>query len=300
MSPHRLPNVLSLKELLPQAERGRYAVGAFSPRTNAMILPVLRAAQEQRSPLLVQIAQIELLWEGNTPETFAAEFFRCLQAEGINVPVGLHLDHTQDMQLIERAIAAGFTSVMIDASSLPLEQNIAITRQVVDYAHARGAAVESELGRIANNDQMESLDDCELYTDAEEAGRFVRETGVDALAVSVGTAHGSYTVRQPKIDYQRLSDIRAHTSVHLVLHGGSGNPAEMIRQAYRLPGGGVSKINIATDLELAALAALGRDRRLTDEEMSALPAAQLALAQAAVQRTTAEKMSQFLDSSGKA
>jgi ketose-bisphosphate aldolase len=299
MQAYRFKNVCSLKELLPAAERGQYAVGSFSPRADALILPVLRAAQQQNSPLIVQIARLEFQWMGNTPESFAAEFYRCLEAENIRVPVGLHLDHTQDFEIIQRAIAAGFTSVMIDASALPLSENIAATRRVVEYAHARGVAVEGELGRIASNDQMETDDDAELYTVPAEAEIFARETGVDALAVSVGTVHGVYTVRQPTIDYPRLMAIRTLTPVHLVLHGGSGTPAEMMRQAYRLPGGGVSKINIATDLELAALAVLGRGQRLTDAELSALPPEQLALARAAVQNTTAEKMSRFLESSAK-
>jgi fructose-bisphosphate aldolase class II len=159
-------------------------------------------------------------------------------------------------------IEAGFTSVMIDASEQPLLENIARSREVVTYAHARGVSVEAELGRIGTTDRIETDDDVELYTDPDEAATFVAATGVDALAVSVGSAHGVYLVRQPKIDFERLHAIRARTSAHLMLHGGSGVPAEMIEQAIKLPGGGVSKVNIATDLEQAALAALGR---LTDE-----------------------------------
>jgi len=208
----------------------------------------------------------------------------------------LHLDHTKEIPLIQEAIAAGFTSVMIDASEKPLDENISTSRQVVEYAHAHGVSVEAELGRIGTTDFVETDKDEELYTKPDEAERFVRETGVDALAVSVGTAHGVYTVRQPKIDLPRLRAIRGLTPVHLVLHGGSGVPAEMMQAAIQLASGGVSKVNIATDLELAALGALGRDQHLTDAEMNALSSEEIALARAAVQHTVTDKISNFLRS----
>src|SRR5215208_1118342 len=290
----------TLKEVLSAAERGRYAVGSFSPRTTAMIQPILCAGQAAHSPLIVQISQKELNRYQVTPARFAEEFFGQLARENITVPVVLHLDHTKEVDIIKDAIAAGFTSVMIDASEKPLDENIAISRQVVEFAHPRGVSVEAELGRIGTTDFVETENDEELYTKPEEAERFIRETGVDALAVSVGTAHGVYTVRQPKIDLPRLRAIRALTPVHLVLHGGSGVPAEMMQAAIQLEGGGVSKVNIATDLELAALTALGRDHYLTDAEMNALSTDEVARARAAVQLTVTDKMTNFLRSSGKA
>lgn len=296
----RPAHVLTLREALPIAERGGYALGSFSPRCTAMIRPVLQAAQQARSPLIVQISSNEFRRYGVTPEAFAAEFYRQLANESISVPVVLHLDHTKDMDTIAAAIAAGFTSVMIDASELPLEENIARSREAAAYAHAHGVSVEAELGRIGTTDFVETDDDTELYTDPDEAAYFVAQTGVDALAVSVGTAHGVYEVRQPTVDYARLQAIRARTPVHLVLHGGSGVPAEMVANAIRLPNGGVSKVNIATDLEVAALQALGRSARLTNDEMNALPDDQLARARAAVFDTVLDKMTHFLGSAGKA
>ena len=216
------------------------------------------------------------------------------------MPVVLHLDHTKDLATIQAAIAAGFTSVMIDASEQPLEQNIALTREVTAYAQPLGVSVEAELGRIGTTDYVESENDEELFTVPEEAERFVRETGIDALAVSVGTAHGVYMVRQPRVDYARLQAIRALTPVHLVLHGGSGVPEDMIAGAVRIPGGGVSKVNIATDLELAALAALQRDEYLTDAAMNALPSEQIQQAQAAVYAVVQNKIQHFLKSDGHA
>jgi len=299
----RPANVLTLREALPVAEAAGYALGSFSPRYLAMLRPTLAAAEAARSPLIAQIAGTEFRHYGVTPAAFAEEFYRQLAALGITVPVVLHLDHTKDLATIEAAIAAGFTSVMIDASALPLAENIAQTRAVVALARRHGVSVEAELGRIGSTDTIESGesgDETELYTDPEEARRFVAETGVDALAVSVGTAHGVYLVKEPTIDFARLAAIRALTPVHLVLHGGSGVPAAMVAGAIALPGGGVSKVNIATDLEQAALAALGRTERLTSATMSALPAAEIARAQAAVAAVVDDKLRNFLGSAGQA
>ena len=298
MNDHTTP-LKTLNQVLAAAEQGGYAVGSFAPRTTAMIRPILCAGQVARSPLIVQISQKELARYQITPSRFAKEFMTQLEREHITVPVVLHLDHTKEFTMIQDAIAAGFTSVMIDASEKMLEENITITRQVVEYAHARGVSVEAELGRIGTTDFVETESDEELYTKPQEAERFVRETGVDALAVSVGTAHGVYTVRQPRIDFPRLRAIRSLASVHLVLHGGSGVPAEMMQSAIQLEGGGVSKVNIATDLELAALGALGRDRYLTDAEMNALSPEEIAQARAAVEQTVIDKIINFVRSNGK-
>ncbi len=293
-------NVVTLREILPPAEAGGYAVGSFSPRYMAMIRHVLRAGQRLRSPLIVQISANELRWFNSRPAEFADEFYRCLDDEQITVPVVLHLDHTKDPAIIAEAIACGFTSVMIDRSELPLVENIALTREIVAYAHPHGVSVEAELGRIFSADKLETAEDEELLTVPEEAARFAAQTGVDALAVSVGTAHGVYVVRRPRIDVARLAAIRALTPVHLVLHGGSGVPAEMIASAIRVPGGGVSKVNIATDLEQAMLQALGRAGRMSNAELEALPATQRQIAGEAVEATVTDKIERFLGSAGKA
>jgi ketose-bisphosphate aldolase len=289
-------NIVNLKYLLQIAEKGGFAVGAFSPRYSPVIRAVFRAGQQTQSPIIVQIAQIELKWYQYSLPEFAQAFWDQFAAEHPTVPVGLHLDHTQDFELIKEAIACGFTSVMIDASAKPLAENIAITQQVVEYAHARGVSVEAELGRIGTADFIESDTDEELFTDPAEAEEFVNATGVDALAVSVGTAHGVYTVRQPRVDVERIKAIRAHTPVHLVLHGGSGTPRELIAPAIHLPGGGISKINVATDLELALLQALGRENRLTNAEMKAVSEKDLLPGLAAVQGVVEDKIIHFLKS----
>jgi ketose-bisphosphate aldolase len=294
-----ITNLVTLREILPPAEAGGYAVGSFAPRHTAMIRYVLRAGERLRSPLIVQISSNELRWFASTAAEFADEFFRCLNDEGITVPVALHLDHTKELPRIREAIDAGFTSVMIDRSELPFGENIAAVREVVELAHAAGVSVEAELGRIFSADKLETAEDSELLTVPEEAAEFVRQTNVDALAVSVGTAHGVYMVRRPKIDYERLAAIRALTPVHLVLHGGSGIPAEMIRRAIQLPGGGVSKVNIATDLEQAMLAALGRTQRTSNVALAALRADLLTGAGRAVEATVADKIEHYLGSGGR-
>ncbi len=288
----------TLKQILEKADGHGYAVGAFSARYTPFVTPILRAAEATRSPVIVQIAQLELEWYDVTLAEFAKQFRIQLEEVRPSVPVCLHLDHTQPFELIQEAIALGFTSVMIDASEQALADNIATTRRVVDYAHARGVSVEAELGRIGTTDHMETGNDEELYTDPDEAQVFVEQTQVDALAVSVGTAHGQYLVKQPTIDLPRIKAIRDRTPVHLVLHGGSGTPANQIQDAIRLPNGGISKVNIATDLELALLAELGRKERLTDAGMRALPAADLARGQRAVQAVVEEKIRNFLLSDG--
>ncbi len=295
-----MPDLCTLKEVLDRADGRGYAVGAFSARYTPLITPILRAAEATQSPVIVQIAQAEMQWYELTPAEFARQFWLQLEEVKPTVPVCLHLDHTQPFELIQAAIELGFTSVMIDASAQELAGNIATTQRVVEYAHARGVSVEGELGRIGTTDHMETDDDQELYTDPDEAKVFVDQTQVDALAVSVGTSHGQYLMKQPTIDLPRLQAIRDRTPVHLVLHGGSGTPADQIQQAIRLPHGGISKVNIATDLELALLAELGRTKRLTDAGLRALSAADLARGQRAVQAVVEEKITNFLLSRGHA
>jgi ketose-bisphosphate aldolase len=297
---NRPENVWTLKRALAAAEKVGCALGSFSPRYTPMIAPVLAAGQKNQSPLIVQVSQRELARYGVDPHEFADEFYAQVEGQKITVPVVLHLDHTKDFEVIEQAIAAGFTSVMIDASEKPFDENVAISKRVSDYAHKFGVSVEAELGMIGTTDFVETENDEELYTNPDEAQRFVEETKVDALAVSVGTAHGVYEVRQPKIDYARLKAIRALTPVHLVLHGGSGVPAEMMSKAIKLEGGGVSKVNIATDLELAFLEALGRKERMSNAECKALTAEDLAKGRAAVEATVSDKMKHFLDSYNRA
>ncbi|SFJ51423.1 fructose-bisphosphate aldolase, class II [Halobacillus dabanensis] len=293
-------NVVTLKKALEQAEKGGYAIGSFAARYTDMIPAILRAGERTRSPIIVQISQKELNRYHITPAEFGEKFYKSLEEEETTVPVVLHLDHTKDLEVIKEAIEAGFTSVMIDASEHPLEQNIAISKEAAAYAHSKGVSVEAELGQIGTTDFVETDKDEELYTDPEEALTFVNETQADALAVSVGTAHGVYMTRQPKVDLERLRAIRKLTSVHLVLHGGSGVPAEMMQGAMKLEGGGISKVNIATDLELSLLKELNREERMTNQECKALSAEEKNRAQGAVEETVIDKIENFLHSAQQA
>ncbi|WP_077328979.1 class II fructose-bisphosphate aldolase [Virgibacillus siamensis] len=289
-------NIITLKKALEQAEKGSYAAGSFSFRYTDMILPILRAGEQTNSPLIVQVSQKELDRYGVTPFEAGEVFYKTMKDENITVPTVLHLDHTKDFQVIKDAIEAGFTSVMIDASEHPLDKNIEISAEVAEYAHSAGVSVEAELGMIGTTDFIESDRDEELYTDPGEALEFVTKTKADALAVSVGTAHGVYKVKEPTVDLERLKAIRALTPVHLVLHGGSGVPANMIQAAMSLPNGGISKVNIATDLELSLLKELSREERMTNKECKALPADKKMAGQQAVQKTVTDKIENFLKS----
>jgi fructose-bisphosphate aldolase class II len=297
----RPDNVATLAELLPAAQAGGYAVGSFSPRYPLLIPTVLRAGQALGSPLIVQISQKDMSRCGVEVSLFAEAFYRFLQEGDITVPVVLHLDHTEDERIIAEAIAVGFSSVMIDASHMSLEGNIATTKAVVDYGHACGVSVEGELGTIGAYSFSETdMSDDVRYTDPDEIERFARETQVDAVAVSVGTVHGVKAGTATSVDLRRLTALRARTGVPLVLHGGSGIPAEMMWAAIALPGGGVSKVNLATDLELAMLAALESKERLVNTQVEALSPQALERAQAAVEGVVSEKIRSFLLSEGRA
>lgn len=280
--------------LYADAEKRGYALGSFSPRNTWLIPYVCQAAQNKRAPILVQISSNELRWFSLTAREFAQAFFQA--TKDISVPVILHLDHTYDPQVVFQAIEAGFQSVMIDGSKLPFEENIALTRQVVEYAHPRGVAVEAELGNIGGADKLETGGDELLYTVPQQVPDFVTRSGCDSLAVSVGTAHGVYPVKNPKIDVPRLQAIRALTDVPLVLHGGSGLPRETVEQTIRA---GINKINIATDLELAFQAELGIGR-MANAQLLTLDAAALDRGGKAVQALVENRIETYLFSSNMA
>lgn len=291
------PGAVSLADLLPNAQRDGYAVPAFSPRYLACVRPVIEAAVELRSPFIVEISQRELGWFDLTCAAFRDEVARVATDVGVDVPYALHLDHSWEPELIRGAMDTGFTSVMIDASADPLESNIARSREIVAAAHPRGVSVEAELGRLTTTDRMATEGGPDSYTDPAEAGRFVAETGCDALAISIGTAHGAYPPAGPTIDFDRLAAIRAAVgSTPLVLHGGSGLPATMVGRAIRMPGGGIAKMNIATDFEHALLEVIGGERR-TSADLDALGPDRLAPGLDAVREVAGAKI-RLLGSAG--
>lgn len=289
-----MKKVENLTNILKNAQKGGYAVGSFSPRYTKLIKPVITAAMKTNSPVIVQLSEKEIIRHEVDIKLFAEEFYRQIEKLNPQIPVVLHLDHTKTIDVIKKAIEVGFTSVMIDASECAFEDNVKITREVVDYARPFHVTVEAELGKIGTTDFVETDRDEELYTNPEESKEFVEKTSVDCLAVSVGTAHGIYTVRQPKIDYKRLTEINQLTSVPLVLHGGSGVPSEMVVKAAQLPTGGVSKVNIATDVELAMLKVVGREGHMKEAELNAYPADVIERAREAVEALVMDKMEHYL------
>ncbi len=293
-----MKQVENLTNLLENARKGKYAVGSFSPRYTKLILPVVQAAVETDSPVIVQLSEKEIIRHQVNVEAFAREFYRVVEELDPQVLIALHLDHTKTFDVIRQAIDAGFTSVMIDASEYEFEENVRITRQVVEYAKPRKVTVEAELGKIGTTDFVETDHDEELFTVPEEAKEFCERTGVDCLAVSVGTAHGIYTVRQPHVDYDRLERINSLTRVPLVLHGGSGVPSQMVRKAVQMESGGVSKVNIATDVEQAMLQVVGREGHMTEAELNSCTEEQIAQSREAVKELVKEKMCCYVMSAG--
>lgn len=295
-----MAKVENLTTMLENAAKGRYAVGSFSARYTKLIRPIVQAAMNTNSPAIVQLSEKEVVRHKVGVKKFADEFYRVVKELDPQVPLALHLDHTKTLDVIREAMDAGFTSVMIDASEKEYEENAAVTKEVVAMAHPRRITVEAELGKIGTTDFVETDTDEELYTDPEEAARFCEETGVDCLAVSVGTAHGVYTVRQPKVDYERLEAINQLTKTPLVLHGGSGVPSEMVTKAAQIQGGGVCKVNIATDLELAMLAVVGREGHLTEAELNSYSEEMIEKSQEAVRLLVEDKIKNYLGSENKA
>lgn len=289
-----MTKVENLTNLLKDAKENGYAVGSFSARYTKLIRPIIQAAINTDSPAIVQLSEKEIIRHKVSAKEFAEEFYRVVEELQPEVPLSLHLDHTKTLETIQEAIDAGFTSVMIDASEKDFAENAAITRQVVALAHGKGVTVEAELGKIGTTDFVETDTDEERYTAPEEAKEFCEQTGVDCLAVSVGTAHGVYTVKQPSIDFERLEAINRLTGTPLVLHGGSGVPSQMVVQAASLAAGGVSKVNIATDLELQMLEVIGRTGHLTEAELNGYPEETLERAREAVRLLVEDKINNYL------
>ena len=300
MEGNKTANVQNLTKLLEDATKNRYAVGSFSARYTKLIKPIIQAAVNTNSPAIVQLSEKEVIRHKVGVKEFADEFYRVVKELDPKVPLALHLDHTKTLDVIREAMDAGFTSVMIDASEMDYADNVAVTKEVVAMAHPRNITVEAELGKIGTTDFVETDHDEELYTDPKEAKSFCEETNVDCLAVSVGTAHGVYTVRQPKVDYARLEEINKLTKTPLVLHGGSGVPSEMVTKAAQMPTGGVSKVNIATDLELAMLAVVGKEGHLTEAELNSYSDEMIEKSREAVRLLVEDKIENYLGSANKA
>jgi len=235
--------LISSTSLLQAARDGGYCIGAFNVHTLEMLQAVVEAAEETRSPLIIQSTVGTVKHLG--PDYIAAA--ATVAANRSSVPIALHLDHCSDFNIIMQCIRAGYTSVMIDASHDPFDRNVAATRKVVEAASAVGVNVEAELGRVGGVEDDIVVDERDaLLADPDECARFVELTGVHTLAPAIGTAHGIYK-GDPNIDFDRIGRIAAKVSVPLVLHGGSGIPEDQVRKAVSL---GMSKMNVATELRI--------------------------------------------------
>ena len=234
--------LVNLNEILKNAQKNKYAVGLFNTTDSDMLQAVIEAAEETNSPVIIGTAEV-LLPYGEldliAPSMVAA-------AKKAKVPVAVHYDHGLTFDRCMQALKLGFSSVMFDGSAGDYETNIADTRQIVKIAHSFGATVEGEIGHVGQTDTCDN-DATDMYTTPKEATAFLEATGVDALAIAIGTAHGVYKSK-PKLDIERLKEIRKNTDTPLVLHGGSGLSDNDFKNAIA---GGIAKINIFTDLCVA-------------------------------------------------
>ncbi len=302
------------KEMFAAAYEGRYAVGAFNVNNMEIIQGIMQAASEEKSPVILQVSAGARKYAG---QVYIMKLVEAALQEDPNVPVCVHLDHGPSFEMCRDCIDGGFTSVMIDGSHLPYEENVALTRQVVEYAHPRGVWVEAELGKLAGVEEHVSSA-TSVYTDPDQAVDFVERTGCDSLAIAIGTSHGAYKFKgEAKLDFERLETIsRKLPKYPLVLHGASsvpqefvelcnkyggqvggakGVPEDMLRKAA---GMGVCKINVDTDIRLALTASI---RKFFAEEPSAFdPRSYLKPAREAVKNMVAHKIREVMGSSGKA
>jgi len=249
-----------VNEILVKAQKNNYAVCAFNAENLEMVQAIIWGAEEMNAPVIIQ----------TTPST--VKYTNCgyfgaiakTAAENSHIPVVLHLDHGNSFDLICKAIKSGYNSVMIDASQKPFEENINITQKVVELARAVNIPVEAELGQVGGKeDDLESAGD--IYTNPGDAVEFVRQTGINSLAVAIGTAHGIYKI-QPKLDLDRLSEIKKalkEFDIPLVLHGATGLSDDTIKECVKL---GINKINFATELRIAYTNAV-REKLNSDENI---------------------------------
>ena len=256
--------LVTLREVLPAARRDHYAVPAFDCVEDVMVRAILETAELLAAPVILMCLVPDL--EGNGI-VYLSRLIRGV-AEHHAIPVVLHLDHAATLDEVRRAIDHGFTSVMIDGSKLPFAENVRLTRAAVELAHPHGVSVEGELGHVGGMD-LEAVQSSEsVFTEPDEVTRFVAETEVDALAISIGTAHGIYRSR-PTLAIDRLKILDTASGVPLVLHGGSGTPDDQIRDAVHH---GITKLNIYADCRVAigkglqeAAAAMPRPDPLPEE-----------------------------------
>jgi ketose-bisphosphate aldolase len=237
--------LVTTRELYLKAQKDGYAIGAFNVSTLEAIKAVINAARRLKSPVIIETSEREMAFlEPTLVFDIVAEL-----AENLRIPVGLHLDHGKSLKTARQAVEAGYTSVHIDGSNLSYEDNVKLTREVVNFAKQKKITIEGELGHIAGSSQKHAEEikiDQNMLTNPEKAKKFVAETRIDILAVSIGNIHGVYR-NEPKLDFARLDELK-RLGLPMSLHGGSGIPGDQIRRAIGL---GINKINVNTELREA-------------------------------------------------
>lgn len=258
-------------EILQKAHKEGYGVGAFNFVNFEMLNAIFMAADEAKSPIIVQASEGAIKYMGID---MAVGLVKILSNRYPHIPVALHLDHGTSFESCKKAVDAGFTSVMIDASHHPFKENLEMTKEVVQYAHSKGVSVEAELGRLMGIEDNISVDEKDaVLINPDEAEEFVKATQVDYLAPAIGTSHGAFKFKgEPKLDFARLQEVKRRTNIPLVLHGASAIP-DYVREAFLATGGdlkgskgvpfaflqeavkgGINKVNIDTDLRIAFIA----------------------------------------------
>lgn len=239
--------LVTMKEILTRAKEGGYGVPAPNSENELNVRAYIEAAEEMNSPLIIGAVT------NANPNMY--DFGRIVTdlARQAKVPIAFNLDHSRTFEAAIMGIRAGFTSIMVDRSQLPYEENVAQVKELVRIAHAVGVSVEAELGHVGQGDNYE-VDGVSNFTDPQQAVQFVKETGIDALAVAIGTAHGKYS-GVPKLQFELLEELNAVLDVPLVLHGGSGTGVENLSKACKM---GINKVNLSTDMKLAAINNMGR------------------------------------------
>ncbi|MBL7221345.1 MAG: class II fructose-bisphosphate aldolase [Phycisphaerae bacterium] len=281
--------LVTLKDILADARDNHYAVGAFNVIENVMLRTVLETAEAKEAPVIVMGLAADLEGAGWTYIAGLAK----LAAEYHNIPVCLHLDHCYDLDYIRQAVDHGFTGVMYDGSSLPFDQNVKMTRAAVDIAHPHGVSVEAELGHVGGSNLAETRHVESVLTEADEVTKFVELTGVDALAVSIGTGHGVYR-STPTLNIERLVELSRAADVPLVMHGGSGTPDDQVKNAVA---NGITKVNVFTEERMAMFRGLKEAAKL--QRVDPLPEDQFGPISRALADLVAEKI-ELLSSDGRA
>jgi len=284
--------LVTAQELFKKAKKGGYAIGAFNTSSLEITKAIITAAEKAKSPLIIETSEGEM--NALTPAVAVAEI--ATLAKKAKVPIVLHLDHGKSLESVKTAVEAGYTSVHLDGSSLPYDENVKVTKVAAKLAHLHKITIEGEVGHIAGSSESHNHKieiSKEDLTEPAEAQKFVKATGVDVLAVSIGNIHGVYS-NPPQLDFKRLEEIAKKAKIYFSLHGGSGIPKNQIKKAIAL---GIVKVNVNTEIRMAFHKGILHEFEVNPNEV--VPYKYLPAGGEAVEKVVAEKIRLF-GSAGKA